>query len=178
MTPKTTKGLIIGGLRLATSLVVIYFRKQLKLLSEACYYISGGVVHALGMDNVSITIFLKVTNESDLTIDLSNMMFKVYVNKMYVTKIVKPEKQKILSKADVIIKLDFQFNPQDLLRAGLANIAPILYDKEKLVIDIKGSLSARTGIVTLRDFPIEESITLKEILAPSPDGNKCKKKTA
>jgi len=176
MTPKTKKGLIIGGLLLATSLIVIYFRKQLKLLANACYTISGGVVHALGIDNVSITLFLKVTNESDLTIDLSNMMFKVYVNKMYVTKIEKPEKQQILSKADVVIKLDFQFNPQDLLRAGLANIAPILYDKEKLVIDVKGTLSAKTGIVTLRNFPIEESITLKEILAPSPERENCKKK--
>jgi hypothetical protein len=101
------------------------------------------------------------------------MKFNIFVNKMFVTKIERTEEQTLLSKADTIIRLDFEFNPQDLLRAGITNIANIIYDKEKLVIGIKGSFSAKTGIIKLKNFPFEEEITLKELLTPSTKPKKC-----
>lgn len=173
MTPKLRNGLIIGGLLVATTALIVYFKKQMNLLYDACYTISGGIVHSLTLSKVKITLFLKIVNESDLTIQISDAVFNIYVNNMFVTKILKPESQTLYSKSDTIIKLDFEFNPKDLLRAGLTNIEPIIYDKEKLVIGIKGSLSAKTGIVKLSKFPIDEKITLKEILTPSPNAKKC-----
>jgi len=173
MTPKLRNGLIIGGLLVATTALIVYFKKQMNLLYDACYTISGGVVHSLTLSSVKMTLFFKVVNESDLTIQISDAVFNIYVNNMFVTKILKPDSQTLYSKSDAIIKIDFEFNPKDLLRAGLTNIEPIIYDKEKLVIGIKGSLSAKTGIVKLSKFPIDEKITLKEILTPSPNAKKC-----
>lgn len=169
----TRNGLILGGLAVATVGLVYYFKRQYDLIYNACYAITGGVVHSLGLDNVKITLFFKVVNESDLTIELSDMVFGIYVNKMFVTKINKPDIQVLYSKSDTVMKLDFEFNPKDLLRAGLTNIEPIIYDKEKLVIEIKGSFSGKTGIVKLRNFPFDESITLKELLTPSTIPKKC-----
>jgi hypothetical protein len=91
---------------------------------------------------------------------------------MFITRIKRPEKQVIQAKSDAIIKLDVEFNPKDLLKAGLTNIEPILYDNEKLVITTKGTLSAKTGIVTLTKFPFSVDITLKELLEPSPEKKK------
>lgn len=173
MTPKVRNGIIIGGLLLATLSLAIYFKRQFKLLSNACYQIVGGVVHSLGLDSVKITLFFKIVNDSDLTIAISDMDFGIYVNKMFITKIKKPDVQLLYSKSDAIIKLDFEFNPKDLLRAGLTNIAPVLYEKEKLVITTKGTFSAKTGAIKLNNFPFEESITLKELLAPSEIPKKC-----
>lgn len=173
MTPKLRNGLIIGGLAVAGIALIAYFKRQYNLLLNACYTISGGVVHSLGLDNVKITLFFKIVNESDLTIEISDMMFNIYVNKMFITKMLKPDKQVLYSKSDAVIKLDFEFNPKDLLRAGLTNIEPILYDKEKLVITTKGTFSAKTDIIKMRNFPFDESITLKELLTPSPIPKKC-----
>lgn len=173
MKPQLRNGLIIGGLAVATIGVMMYFKRQFTLLSNACYTIAGGVVHSLGLDSVKITLFFKVVNESDLTIEISDMVFNIYVNKMFVTKVLKPDAQTLYSKSDTIIKLDFEFSPKDLLRAGITNIEPILFDKEKLVVEIKGTYSAKTGVVKLRNFPFDESITLKELLTPSTIPKKC-----
>lgn len=166
-------GLIIGGISLAFISLIAYFKKQLNLLKNACFTISGGVIHTLGLDNVKITLFFKVVNESDLTIEISNLNFDIYVNKLFVTKIKKTDKQTLYSKSSTVIKLDFEFNPKDLLRAGLSNIAPIIYDKEKLVIGIKGFFSAKSGVLSLKEVPFEEEITLKELLTPNPNAKKC-----
>ena len=131
-------GLIIGSLSLALISIIVYFKKQYDLLLNACYTISGGIIHTLGLDNVRITLFFKVVNESDLTIEISDMNFDIFVNNMFVTKIKKSEKQTLYSKSEAIIKLQFEFNPTDLLRAGLSSIQPILQDQEKLVITTKG----------------------------------------
>jgi len=172
ITPKLRNGLIIGGLLVATVGVIAYVKRQINLLMDSCYTISGGVLHNLSLSNVKITLFFKIKNESDLTINISDLSLNLYVNNMFVTKIEKPETQTIYSKSDTIIKIDFEFNPKDLLRAGITNISPILYDKEKLVIQTKGTMLAKTGIVKTK-LPIDEKITLKDILTPNPNAKKC-----
>lgn len=174
MNPQLRKGLIIGFLGISAISVISYFKKQFNLLKNACYAISGGVIHNLSLDSVKMTLFLKIVNESDLTVQLSNMNFNIYVNKMFVTNIKKDDIQTLYSLSDTIVKLDFEFNPKDLLRAGITNIEPIIYDKEKLIVTIKGSVSVKAGVLKISHFPIEEEITLKELLAPSPDSDRCK----
>jgi LEA14-like dessication related protein len=173
MTPKLRNGLIVGGLSVATIALIAYFSRQVKLLKDACYTISGGIVQSLTLTNVKMTLFFKIVNESDLTIQVSDMIFNIYVNNMFVTNIKKPEAQTIYSKSNTIIKLEFEFNPADLLRAGITNIQTIIYDKDKLIISIKGNFTAKTGIVRVKNYPIDEKITLKELLSPSSTAKKC-----
>lgn len=165
--------LIIGGLLASTTAIIIYLRKQFKLLADSCYAISGGVIHNISTDEVKITLFFKLKNTSDLTIKIQNAQFSIYVNNLFVTKILRKDKQVILSNSDVIFKLDVEFSPKSLLKAGLANIAPLIYDKDKLVINIKGTVDAEMGIVKVNKMPFDEKITLKELLSPSPNTKKC-----
>lgn len=173
MTPKLRNGLIIGGLAVATLSLIAYFKRQYDLLYNACYAISGGIIHSLGLDKVKMTLFFKIVNESDITVEVSNMNFNIYVNGMFISKVVKEEPQTLYGKSDALIKVDFEFNPKDLLRAGLTNIEPILYDREKLKITTKGFFSAKAGIIKLKNFPFETSITLKEIMTPDPNAQRC-----
>jgi len=175
ITPKLRNGLIIGGVVAAAAITTfaIYMKKQFNLIKESCYTISGGVIHSLGLNSVKITLFFKVVNDSDLTIKISDMKFNIYVNKMFVTKILRSQEQVISGNSEAVIRLDFEFNPQDLLRAGIVNIEPIIYNQEQLVIGIKGAFSARTGIIKLKNFPFDEDITLKELLTPSTKPKKC-----
>src|SRR5690348_8508014 len=101
--------LTIGGIVTASTLLIIYFRNQFKLLADACYNIVGGTVHNISQNDVKITLFFKIKNKSDLSVTLSNAIFDVYVNNMFVSKVLRKEKQKILSNSDIIFKIDVQF---------------------------------------------------------------------
>lgn len=171
-----TKVILFGSLALLTTFgiaTMVHFKNQYNKILNACYTISGGVIHTLGLAKVKITLFFKVVNESTLTIEISDMVFDIYVNNMFITKITKPDAQTIYSHSDAVVQLDFEFNPKDLLRAGIANIEPILVDKEKLVIELKGTFSGKTGALKFKQFPINEKITLKELLTPSGNKKKC-----
>ncbi len=165
--------LIIGGILVATTGLVVYFRKQFKLLADSCSTIVGGIIHNIGTDEVSLTLMFKIKNISDLTIKVENMTFDIYVNNLFVTKILRKDKQTLLSHADIIFKLDVQFAPKDLMKAGLANITPLIYDKDKLIITVKGNLDAEMGAVRINKYEFEEKISLKELMSPSPNTKKC-----
>ncbi len=167
------KALLVGGVIGGVIALIGYFKKEFDRLENACYTISGGVIHTLGLSKVKITLFFKIVNKSDISVEISNAIFNIYVNKMFVSKIVKSNKQLLKSGGETILMVDVDFNPQDLLKAGVNNISPLLTDKDKLVIGIKGSFDAVAGIIKLKSFPIEESITLKELLTPSDTPKKC-----
>ncbi len=153
--------------------VIGYLKQEFERLENACYTISGGVIHALGLNNVKITLFFKIVNKSDISVEISNAIFNIYVNKMFVSKVIKSEKQVLKSGGETILMIDVEFNPQDLLKAGINNISPLLVDKDKLIITTKGSFDAIAGAIKLKSFPFEESITLKELLTPSDTAQKC-----
>ena len=157
----------------ATRGIIGYLKKEFSRLENACYTISGGVIHALGLNNVKITLFFKIVNKSDISVEISNAVFNIYVNKMFVSKVLKSKKQLLKAGDETILMVDVEFNPQDLLKVGINNISPLLTDKDKLVITTKGSFDAVAGMIKLKSFPFEESITLKELLTPSDTVKKC-----
>ena len=165
--------LIIGGLTTATTALIFYFRRQYKLLSDACYNITGGVIHNISADTVKLTLFFKVKNNSDLTIHIDNVEFSIFVNNLFITKIYRKEKQTILSNSDIIFQINVEFSPKELLKAGLTNIMPLITDKDKLVINIKGVYNIEAGIVKVKKVPFDEKISLKELMTPSPNTKKC-----
>ena len=165
--------LIIGGILAVTTGVVIYLTRQFKLLADSCYSFAGAVLHNISADDVKMTIFFKVVNKSDLSVKIENIIFNIYVNNLFVTKIYKKEKQKLLSNSSKVYQLDVQFSPKELLRSGIANIAPLLADRDKLVITVKGTFDAESGILRVNKQEFEEKITLKELLSPSPNTAKC-----
>ncbi len=167
------KALLVTVVLGATIGIIGYLKKEFERLETACYTISGGVVHALGLSNVKLTLFFKIINKSDISVEISNAIFNVYVNKMFVSKVLKSNKQLLKAGGETILMVDVEFNPQDLLKVGVNNIAPLLTDKDKLVITIKGSFDAVAGLIKLKSFPFEENITLKELLTPSDTAKKC-----
>ncbi len=157
----------------ATIGVIGYLKKEFERLEGACYAIAGGVIHTFGLNNVKITLFFKIVNKSDISVEISNAIFNIYVNKMFVSTVKKSNKQLLKGGGETILMVDVEFNPQDLLKVGINNISPLLTDKDKLVITIKGSFDAVAGLVKLKSFPFEQSITLKELLTPADTALKC-----
>jgi len=165
--------LILGGLLLASTSLIVYFRNQFKKLADSCYTVVGGIIHNISLNDVKISLIFQIKNNSDISVNVENVEFKIFVNNLFVTKILKKQKQKLLSHSSVTFNLDVQFSPQDLMRAGLASIESLIVDRSKLVIGIKGNFDAELGIVKIKQYQFDEKISLKELLKPSENKKKC-----
>jgi len=167
------KHIIFGALGVAIIGVATYMATQYKLLKNACYVVAGAIVNKLSLSQVKFTLLLNVKNNSDIDFTITNQQYDVYVNEMLVSKVDNPENTEIFSNGSTTFKINVDFNPQDLLKVGLENIEKLLLDKDKLVIEIVGKLSLRSGIVILNNYPIEERLTFKELLTKDSQTEVC-----
>ncbi len=165
--------LIIGGILGTTAGIVIYFKRQFKKLADSCYTISGGVIHNIDLNDVKISLIFQIKNMSDLSVIVENIEFNIFVNNMFVTKVLKKQKQILYSNSDIPFHLDVNFNPQDLLKAGLNSISTLVTDKSKLIIGIKGKFDVQMGVVKIKDYKFDQKISLQELMKPKQNRQKC-----
>ena len=149
-----------------------YYRNYKKALAY-CYLVMGAVVHELSLQRISFTLMLKVKNKSDYSAKISNQRYDVYVNDMLISKITNPGTQIINARGYSTFKIDIEFKPADLLKAGVHNIGEILYDKSKLLIDVRGLVTLESGMVKINDYKLDIRYTLAELLEPTPDMGEC-----
>ncbi len=165
--------LIIAGLLGSATGLYIYFKKQFTKLADSCYTISGGIIHSISLENVNITLLFNIKNTSDLEIQIENIVFNIYVNNMFVTKILKKQKQTLLSNQPLSFQLDCEFSPRDLLKAGLTNLTTLLTNKNNLIINIKGTFDASMSVVKLKNYAFDEKISLADLTKPKQNPSKC-----
>ena len=164
---------IIGGIGLGIIGVMAYFAKQARLLQDACYTVSGAIVNEMSLKNFSFTMLLNIKNKSEIDFTVTNQRYNIYVNKMLVAKIEKPNSITVIANGNTTINIDVKFNPQDLLKQGLENMVYLLKDKKNIVIEIKGFLSLKAGLVNVKDYQVDERISLSDLLTPSNKKTTC-----
>ena len=149
----------------------IYLYRQGKRLYEAMYTVSGAVIQELSLNSVSLTLLLKIQNKGDLSVEITGQQYDIFVNKIKVTSINNANKVKIHSNTCSVIPLQVKFNPQDLFKVGLDNLSFIIGDKSKIMVEIKGRLNFTAGAVRMKDFKLNESMTLAQIIEKSKSGS-------
>ena len=164
---------IIGGIGLTLVAVAAYFEKQANLLKEACSTIAGAIIHQISFTNVSFTLMMNIANKSDIDFTVTNQKYNVYVNNMLVAKIDNPDTVKVNARGTSTVNINVKFNPQDLLKKGIQNITSLIKNKDNMIIEVKGYLSLKAGIISVTDYQVDERMTLKEILSPPKDVKKC-----
>jgi LEA14-like dessication related protein len=165
---------IIGGVALCGVLLISYFNRQMNLLRDACYTVAGAIINEITFNKVSFTMILNISNKSDIDFSVTNQAYNVYVNGMLVAKIDKADNIKVLGRGRSTVNINVAFNPQDLLKQGMQNIATLIDNKNNMIIEIKGYLSLRAGAVSVKDYQVDERLTLGEMLAPNPKEEECK----
>lgn len=168
-----TKIAVGGGLTLIAIAALAYLNKQAKALYDACFTIAGAVVHTISFDNMEFDVLMSIKNTSDMSFTITNQNYNIYVNKMLVAEVENKENVKIASNGKSNMKINVKFNPQDLLKKGIENIAALLKNKDSLVIEVKGNISIGAGIVPFKNYKVDERLLMKELLSPSKKTNKC-----
>jgi LEA14-like dessication related protein len=168
----TKKMIVLAVIATGLTAIGVYFKKQFALLKDSCTIIAGGVIHEISFNKIFFTLILKIRNKSDVTVIARKINLNVYVNNLLVSRITQNENQKIISKAYSNFNVNIDFNPKDLLKAGLKNIETILTETDTLAIRVEGTMSIETGILMVNSIPIQEKFTLKELLS-SDKKTKC-----
>jgi LEA14-like dessication related protein len=161
------------GLVITAIALVGYFAKQASMLRKSCYTLAGAIINNISFNNVKLTLLVNIKNKSDIPFTVYNQRYSVYVNGLLVSKIERDGDSVIDAQSKSVFQVNVEFNPQDLLRAGIINIEPLLYDKEKLMIDLRGNISLKSGLVRIRNYKVEEKMSLKELLTPNPEDENC-----
>jgi len=165
---------LIGGLGVAIIGIMSYLAKQASLLKDACYTVVGAIINEISFDNVSFKLLIGISNKSDIDFTITKQNYNIYLNKMLVATIEKPDDMRVVANGKSTIGINVSFNPQDLLRQGIENIAFLIQNRKNMVVEIKGNLSIKSGIVTINDYMIDEKLSMAELLATSPKDEKCK----
>ncbi len=162
-----------AGIILSLIAIAAYASKQAKLLADACSTVSGAIINEISFNKVRFTLILSISNRSDINFSITKQLYNIYVNKMLVARVDNVGKMVVNANGKSSVNINVAFNPQDLLKKGMENIAQLLADKDNMMIEVKGTMSIRSGIVSVGNYEVDERLTLKELLAPSPDSKKC-----
>lgn len=169
----TTKIAIGGTAALGIILLSAWVAKQAKALYDACFTVAGAVIHTISMDKMDMDLLVNISNKSDVSFTVTNQNYQVYINKMLVAVISNNENTKVVAKGNTTMKINVKFNPQDLLKKGIENIANLIRNKDSLVVEIKGTISIGKGLVSFNNYKVDETLLMKELLSTPKNNTKC-----
>ncbi len=161
------KGILITIGLAALAGIGMYFKRQLNYLADATSKIIGAKIHNVGIGNIRFTLYIKIQNKGDISALITDQNYEIFANDFFVSKIHSQTEIHLKSNGDTLIPLEVEFNPSNVFLNGVSNLSAIIQDKSKLKFLVKGKLSLQAGIVALKDYTFEISMTLAEITAMS-----------
>jgi LEA14-like dessication related protein len=162
--------LIVGG-------VGGYLYNQYRKLTDFCVkmLISKVKVNALGITKIDITLPLQLENKSDITATVDGYVFDILVNENKVSTAYSNEFIEISPKGYSVVEINIVFNPLQILQIGLANVADLLNNRERVKIKITGNLIGLKSVIKLKKLPITYETDLKELTTDTgTDESTCK----
>lgn len=154
----------IGGLGYA---FYAFYKRQMTLAMSYCFKIATLKFLKLDKNQTIIDVNIKVRNQSDLRIDITNYNFDVYINDKKVTHISNPTSVDLLANAVSIIPLRIEFSPSKFFDLGnvISLLSSAITDYKNFKIRISGSLGAKLNFINIKDLPIDMTMNLAEILS-------------
>lgn len=152
---------ILSGLAV---LVLAYGARQFYLLYKATFKVVRTKIKAISSGQISLVVFAEIDSKSDVSAVVNGQHYDVFLNNELVSRIDAIERIHINSNGKTIIPININFNPSAVIKTGVANLANLLLDRSKVVIEIKGYLSMKVGIVELKNYPVNIKYTLQELI--------------
>jgi LEA14-like dessication related protein len=158
MTENSKKAIIysiVGSITLIVGYAIISIRKQIRLAKQMRFSFGGAkVLPNVGKD-LGVKIILSVENKSDLGITADLLNLDIYVNGIYVNKILQKTSQKIKPKGKSNVEFNVYFNPLEVLQGlKIENILMAL-DYKKINLKIIGYVSGSVDGITFSNYPFE-----------------------
>jgi len=167
MTENGKKTIIYSVIGTATFLVGYAFysiSKQIKLAKQMKVSFAGAkLLPNVGKD-VGVRIILSVENRSSLGIMADVLNFDIYLNGMYINKILQKTTQKIKPQSKSNIEFNVYFNPLEVMQGiKIEDILKAL-DYKKIKLKIVGYVSGSVDGITFSNFPFETEETIGNLI--------------
>lgn len=167
----------IFGVGAGILLVGVYVKTQLNKIYGAKWTFAGLKTHDATGGKMKATVYFKIDNKSDISVNISEQDYSIYVNDMYVSNVKNPSNIKIKSNSVSIIPFMIEFSYKDIAQAGILNLSDLISNKGNIKIKIKGNLNIKAGIINLKKYPFELEQTLAEMMSGKPKDDDVNKAT-
>lgn len=156
---------------------VYYLKNQIDLMMDFCYKISGFKINSFREDNISISLFLKITNQSKEAIVIEKYNFDILINghKIGVVKNDTSQIWKAQSTSTIMANINSDLSKLNIPLLYILNmINYYIGDQSKLIFTFNGKLSVKIfGFIPVRNYPLNIVYSLKELMANEETPTTC-----
>jgi LEA14-like dessication related protein len=154
--------LIISGLGVIGYALFRYYKKQIDFVKDIQYKISGLKIVNISKEDVTLELFLKVYNSSNVEAKVTEIFLDVMMNGVKVGAINESEEFTIKPTQTSDLSYKFSFNPS-LVVKNVVNILTLTVALKDVVIQADGYMKVKSGFLSTT-IPFTYQNTLKNLL--------------
>jgi len=154
--------LIISGLGVIGYALFRYYKKQIDFVKDIQYTISGLKIVNIAKEDVTLEIFLKVYNASNVEAKVTEIFLDVMMNGTKVGSINESSEFTIMPTKTTEVSYKFSFNPSLVIK-NIVNILTLTVALKDVVIVADGYMKVKSGFLSTT-IPSTYQNTLKNLL--------------
>ena len=151
----------LGGLAYG---IYNYYMKQLEILQNFDYRILGGRIININPLKVTIQVDVEVTNDSAITITITDYYFDIFLNgvKVGVVKNASLNQRLEANGGKSFLPMIIELQTAEFLKSNV--LLGLLESVKESTLTQKGYFGLKKGFVKYRNIPMEVSYKLKEFM--------------
>lgn len=154
----------IGMVGLTIAYAIFSLRKQIGLLKKMKVGFAGISTLPTSGGEVGLNVGLSLKNESAIKVVTSNINIDIYLNGVFVNKVIEKTPQTINGNATSVIRFNLFFNPIDVIKnVKIEDIVKVL-DFKGIVLNIKGYVSGSVDGINVENVPFELKETIGNLM--------------
>ena len=154
--------LIVSGLGVIGYALFRYYKKQIDFVKDIQYTISGLKIVNIAKEDVTLEIFLKVYNASNVEAKVTEIFLDVIMNGTKVGSINESTESTIKPTQTTEVSYKFSFNPSLVIK-NIVNILTLTVALKDVVIVADGYMKVKSGFLSTT-VPFTYQNTLKNLL--------------
>jgi LEA14-like dessication related protein len=154
--------LIISGLGIIGYALFRYYKRQIDFVKDIQYKISGLKIVNISKEDVTLELFLKVYNSSNVEAKVTEIFLDVMMNGVKVGAINESEEFTIKPTQTSDLSYKFSFNPS-LVVKNVVNILTLTVALKDVNIQADGYMKVKSGFLSTT-IPFTYQNTLKNLL--------------
>lgn len=150
------KYLIAGAIGIVTIAGALAYLQYKRLMN---YVIKVGKikVNKISLNNIDFNLLLNFENKSDISFEIKNQRYDVYLNNIFIVKVENQSANKVNGKSTSVIGLNVKFDPSAAIKKLGAGTLDLLTKPEKVMLKVDIKLKVKIWMFTVNIPYIFES---------------------
>lgn len=157
------KALIIGSVVLLLAGGIYYYSKQINLLSNFTYKLTGIHLGAISMTKSAVDLFVRIYSPSTIEAKITNLDLDIFIDNIKVGHITDLAPIIVPAKAYSDISLKVEFNPLEL-GSNAINLLGNYYQHQDSIILMTGFATVKSAFIQTT-VPFHYETTIKAMLS-------------